>query len=57
MSNDLIEALVTEAEPQMFPQMLGTADADFTVIRLIMVLLYSVVLPDMKPSIRITVTT
>ncbi len=29
MSNDLIEALVTEAEPQMFPQMLGTADADF----------------------------
>lgn len=29
MSNDLIEALVTEAEPKMFPQMLGTADADF----------------------------
>ena len=25
----LIEALVTEAEPRMFPQMLGTADADF----------------------------
>ena len=29
MSNDLIEALVTEAEPKMFGQMLGTADADF----------------------------
>ena len=29
MSRDLIEALVTEAEPKMFPQMLGTADADF----------------------------
>lgn len=29
MHNDLIEALVTEAEPKMFPQMLGTADADF----------------------------
>lgn len=29
MSNDLIEALVTEAEPKMFAQMLGTADADF----------------------------
>lgn len=29
MSRDLIEALVTEAEAQMFPQMLGTADADF----------------------------
>lgn len=29
MENVLIEALVTEAEPQMFPQMLGTADADF----------------------------
>lgn len=29
MSNELIEALVTEAEPKMFPQMLGTADADF----------------------------
>jgi len=29
MSNVLIEALVTEMEPQMFPQMLGTADADF----------------------------
>ena len=29
MSKDLIEALVTEAEPKMFPQMLGTADADF----------------------------
>ena len=29
MSNVLIEALVTEAEPKMFPQMLGTADADF----------------------------
>ena len=26
---DLIEALVTEAEPKMFGQMLGTADADF----------------------------
>ncbi len=26
---ELIEALVTEAEPKMFPQMLGTADADF----------------------------
>jgi sarcosine oxidase subunit beta len=25
----LIEALVTEAQPTMFPQMLGTADADF----------------------------
>lgn len=29
MRKELIEALVTEAEPQMFPQMLGTADADF----------------------------
>ena len=29
MSKDLIEALVTEAEAPMFPQMLGTADADF----------------------------
>ena len=29
MSKDLIEALVTEAEGPMFPQMLGTADADF----------------------------
>lgn len=29
MSNVLIEALVTEAEPKMFSQMLGTADADF----------------------------
>lgn len=29
MSRDLIEALVTEAETPMFPQMLGTADADF----------------------------
>ena len=29
MSNDLIEALVTEVEPKMFAQMLGTADADF----------------------------
>lgn len=29
MTNELIEALVTEAEPEMFPQMLGTADADF----------------------------
>ncbi len=29
MTKDLIEALVTEAEPKMFPQMLGTADADF----------------------------
>lgn len=29
MSKQLIEALVTEAEPKMFPQMLGTADADF----------------------------
>lgn len=29
MSNVLIEALVTEMEPKMFPQMLGTADADF----------------------------
>lgn len=29
MSNQLIEALVTEMEPEMFPQMLGTADADF----------------------------
>ena len=29
MSKDLIEALVTEAEASMFPQMLGTADADF----------------------------
>lgn len=29
MSKDLIEALVTEAESPMFPQMLGTADADF----------------------------
>lgn len=29
MSNVLIEALVTEMEPPMFRQMLGTADADF----------------------------
>ena len=29
MKSVLIEALVTEAEPQMFAQMLGTADADF----------------------------
>lgn len=29
MSNVLIECLVTEAEPPMFGQMLGTADADF----------------------------
>lgn len=29
MRKELIEALVTEAEPQMFAQMLGTADADF----------------------------
>ena len=29
MSKDLIEALVTEVEAPMFPQMLGTADADF----------------------------
>lgn len=29
MRAELIEALVTEAEPKMFPQMLGTADADF----------------------------
>ena len=29
MQEEMIEALVTEAEPKMFPQMLGTADADF----------------------------
>ena len=29
MSRVLIEALVTEAEPHMFDQMLGTAEADF----------------------------
>ena len=29
MTKDLIECLVTEMEPKMFPQMLGTADADF----------------------------
>lgn len=29
MSSSLIEALVTEAEPPMFNQMLGTAEADF----------------------------
>ena len=29
MREELIEALVTEAEPKMFPQMIGTADADF----------------------------
>lgn len=29
MRKELIEALVTEAEPKMFNQMLGTADADF----------------------------
>lgn len=29
MREELIETLVTEAEPKMFPQMLGTADADF----------------------------
>lgn len=29
MHGELIECLVTEAEPELFPQMLGTADADF----------------------------
>lgn len=29
MTNSLIEALVTEAQPHMFDQMLGTAEADF----------------------------
>lgn len=29
MTKSLLEALVTEAEPHMFDQMLGTADADF----------------------------
>lgn len=29
MTKSLLECLVTEAEPQMFGQMLGTADADF----------------------------
>ena len=29
MSSSLLEALVTEAQPAMFPQMLGTAEADF----------------------------
>ncbi len=29
MQKELIEVLVTEAEPKMFAQMLGTADADF----------------------------
>lgn len=29
MASSLLEALVTEAQPAMFPQMLGTADADF----------------------------
>lgn len=29
MSSSLLEALVTEAEPHMFDQMLGTADARF----------------------------
>lgn len=29
MTNSLLEALVTEAEPHMFDQMLGTAEADF----------------------------
>lgn len=29
MSSVLLEALVTEQEPDMFPQMLGTAEADF----------------------------
>lgn len=29
MRGCLIECLVTEAQPEMFPQMLGTADADF----------------------------
>lgn len=29
MDSSLLEALVTEAEPKMFDQMLGTADADF----------------------------
>ena len=29
MSKKLLEALVTEAEPELFPQMLGTAEADF----------------------------
>ena len=47
MHKELIEALVTEAEPKMFPQMLGTADADFYGHR-IMDLLYSEVLPDLR---------
>lgn len=29
MTNSLLEAIVTEAEPHMFDQMLGTAEADF----------------------------
>lgn len=29
MHQELMECLVTEAEPEMFPQMLGTAEADF----------------------------
>lgn len=29
MSKELIEAIITEAQPKMFPQMIGTADSDF----------------------------
>lgn len=53
MSRVLIEALVTEAEPHMFDQMLGTAEADFMDIRQSMVHSYLVVHQVMRQSIRI----
>lgn len=53
MSRVLIEALVTEAEPHMFDQMLGTAEADFMDIRQSMVHSYLVAHQVMRQSIRI----
>jgi len=53
MSRVLIEALVTEAEPHMFDQMLGTAEADFYGHRQSMVHSYLVVHQVMRQSIRI----
>ena len=53
MNRVLLEALVTEAQPPMFYQMLGTAAADFYGHQTSMVLLYSVDLLVMKPLTRI----
>lgn len=53
MSRVLIEALVTEAEPHMFDQMLGTAEADFMDIRQSMAHSYLVVHQVMRQLIRI----